>query len=377
MAEDGAVRGEEGITHDLHRRIVRAEAEIVALSPPGQDEPAMAPQIEVLRRTGLLAACAPVESGGDGLAHLPQSPARLLEALSAVGRANLSAGRLFEGHVNAVKLIALYGEGDRKATWLTRVRNGALLGVWGAEGAKPVRLANGVLSGEKLFASGAGVLDLALVTARSELDELVLLVLDTEQLQGRLYPDEWSVSGMKATASGRCDLDGLTVAEDAVLGRPGDYLREPHFRGGVWRYAAVQLGAMQAMTVAAAAQLRARGQVTAPIQSARLRRMATACETARLWLLAAAEEVERPDAPESATARAILARLKTAEEASALIGAMDDALGAASFATFHPVERRRRDLQFYLRQADPDGMGQHALDALLDDPVLARRWSLE
>ena len=105
--------------------------------------------------------------------------------------------------------------------------------------------------------------------------------------------------------------------------------------------------------------------------------MATACETARLWLLAAAEEVERPDAPESATARAILARLKTAEEASALIGAMDDALGAASFATFHPVERRRRDLQFYLRQADPDGMGQHALDALLDDPVLARRWSLE
>ena len=33
----------------------------------------------------------------------------LLDALQQVGGANLSAGRLFEGHVNAVKLLHLHG----------------------------------------------------------------------------------------------------------------------------------------------------------------------------------------------------------------------------------------------------------------------------
>lgn len=56
--------------------------------------------------------------------------------------------------------------------------------------------------------------------------------------------------------------------------------------------------------------------------------------------------------------------------------AADEALGLASFDTSHPVERRRRDLLTYLRQADPDGMGRGALATLRADPALARRWSL-
>ncbi len=416
------------------------ERRLAALAPPGPEEPKAAPLIGCLRDAGLLSACAPLAQadadppddgpsagtgpGADdstglgagpgracdalarplregavsglatrdhaiarpwpgsppaiavgGLAHHPARPTALLEALAAVGAASLSAGRLFEGHVNALKLVVLHAEGEARRRWLGAARRGALFGVWGAEGPDPVRLDGLTLSGQKLFASGADVIDHAIVTARTE-GGLRLVVLRADRLRGRLHPGEWSMSGMKATASGRCDLDGLAVAPDDLLGAPGDYLREPHFQGGVWRYAAVQMGAMRAMTRAAAAQLGGRGQSGAPLQSARLMRMVSAVETARLWLTTAACEVERPGAPPEAAAAAILARLRVADEAVALMAAMDEALGAASFSTSHPVERPRRDLQLYLRQADPDGLGRAAMATLRAHPDLARRWHL-
>jgi alkylation response protein AidB-like acyl-CoA dehydrogenase len=232
------------------------------------------------------------------------------------------------------------------------------------------------LSGEKLFASGAGVVGVAIVTATDDRDRPVLVALPACTLKNRLFPAEWSVSGMKATVSGRCDLDGYESGHAMVLGEPGAYLEEPHFQGGVWRYAAVQLGGMYALTRAAAGQLRARGQTSAPLQAMRLRQMVTACETARLWLAAATAEIERPAAGAEAAQMAILTRLKVAQEASALIVLVDEALGAASFATAHPAERVRRDLQFYMRQANPDGMGQGAIERVLADPVQRRRWGL-
>ncbi len=220
------------------------------------------------------------------------------------------------------------------------------------------------------------MVDRAIVSARDEDDALRLVILPAEALEGRLDASAWRVTGMRATASGTCDLTGLEAPEAAVLGAPNAWLEEPNFKGGVWRYAAVQLGAMRGLTAAAAGQLRTRGHASAPLQAQRLRRMATACETARLWLREAAREVERPGAGPEAAHRAVLARLRTAEEAQALLSALDEALGAASFAEAHPAERPRRDLLVYLRQADPDGMGQAALEGLMEDDGLARLWSL-
>lgn len=357
-------------------RLIREAAQrIAAASPPGPDEPSIRPQIDALRETGLLAACAPAAIGGRGLAHEPERPQDLVEALAAIGGANLSAGRLFEGHVNAVKLVVLYGDG-RADEWLRDAVRGCLFGVWGADGPNPVRIRDGHLQGQKLYASGADILDRAVVSARDEEGRQRLLLLHVDRLEGRLHPAEWSTTGMRSTASGRCDLHGLRVSEDDFLGPPDVYEREPHFRGGVWRYAAVQLGAMREMTRATAAHLGSRGQTAAPLQAMRLRRMVTACETSRLWVIRAAEAVEEPGAPPSAAATAILSRLAVLDEARALLGAMDDALGAASFAASHAVERRRRDLMFYIRQATPDAMGDAALDVLRSDPGLARAWNL-
>ncbi|AWX93959.1 hypothetical protein DPM13_16025 [Paracoccus mutanolyticus] len=65
------------------------------------------------------------------LDHHPGDPRVLMRALVAVGRANLSAGRLFEGHVNAVKLLHLHG-GPTDG-----IAKGELRGVWAPTGPIP------------------------------------------------------------------------------------------------------------------------------------------------------------------------------------------------------------------------------------------------
>lgn len=336
-------------------------AMLIAQAPAeGADGPTGAALAAALRDSGLLAQTAM-------LAHHPADPGALMDALVTIGRASLSAGRIFEGHVNAVKLLRLHGGP------MEPVDEGCLHGIWGADGPVPAGIENGVLHGQKLFCSGADVLDRMIVTVRDN-DRPQLLLFDREQLLGRLYPQEWQVSGMKATASGRCDLEGLAVADAVPLGRPGDYMAEPHFYGGVWRYAAVQLGAMRALIAITADQLTARGQSRAPLQAMRLHRMVTACETARLWLDGAARAVERPEATPEDAETAIMARLRTAEEAATVLTLADQALGAASFATRHPADRIRRDLNFYLRQADPDGLALGSLSRILAAPTLRDRW---
>lgn len=339
----------------------RHAAFLIAQAPPdGTDGPSGPALATALRDSGLLAQC-------ETLAHHPADPRDLFDALATIGRASLSAGRIFEGHVNAVKLLHLHG-GPMES-----VRQGLLHGIWGAEGPAPVRIDDGILRGQKLFCSGADVLDRIIVAARHG-DTLQLLMFTRDQVADRLFPEEWQVSGMRATASGRCDLDGLAVADAVALGRPGDYLVEPHFYGGVWRYAAVHLGGMRALTAITADQMQARNQADAPLQAMRLHRMVTACETARLWLEQAACAVERPGAVAADAETAILARLKTAEEAATVLSLADQALGAASFATRHPADRIRRDLNFYLRQADPDGLAMGSLARTLADPALRARW---
>lgn len=362
--------------------IVRCGEAIAGLSKSAPEECPAAPMIAELRAHGLLQACVPVAEGGLGLAHEPADTGLLVHLLVEIGKANLSAGRLLEGHVNALKLAALHGRGRTRETLLEMARGGALFGVWGADGPDPVRLIDDdprlvSLSGQKLFASGADTLDLAIVTARNAAGATLLVAVPTSTLGGRLYPEEWSVSGMKATASGRCDLEGYASARAMVLGRPDDFFVEPWFHGGVWRYAAVQLGGMYALAAAASRQLRTQGRATAPLQAQRLRRILAACQTGHLWVSAAAAATESPAAPPATAQMAVLARLKVAEEAVAVLNLVDEALGASSFGLAHPAERVRRDLQLYLRQADPDGMGQSVMEQILEDSRARQHWGLD
>ncbi|MBB2178995.1 acyl-CoA dehydrogenase [Gluconacetobacter tumulicola] len=269
---------------------------------------------------------------------------------------------MFEGHMNAVKLLHLYdGPGARVAP---AVRNGALLGVWGADGARPLRgFATGGglrLEGEKIFASGLGLVRFAIVTLRDGIaddgpDRLALVDVSDPARQD---PSAWKASGMRATVSGRFDFSGLEIDAGHIIGQPGDYVREPHFEGGIWRYCAAHLGGAEALVALWRDALATRGRLDDPMQLGRYARAVSLCRAMASLLRETARTVEAAtderEAIDAAVAAALLARQFVEEGCVEILQLAEKSLGTAAYMTGTPIERVRRDLSIFLRQAAPD-----------------------
>jgi alkylation response protein AidB-like acyl-CoA dehydrogenase len=109
----------------------------------------------------------PKELGGAGLCE-PARSSDLCTILRLLGSADLSVARLYEGHINAVSLVAKYGDQDQLQALSARVATSGLSAVWGADDAKGLHIIHGgkpVLQGRKILASGAGFVTDPIVTA--------------------------------------------------------------------------------------------------------------------------------------------------------------------------------------------------------------------
>ena len=339
----------------LHAADFVAIAKVVAASARGRGEPVdrdgafPSEDIEELHRGGLLLAPLPIVQGGCALGS--HDPDRLRDVLVALGSGSLALGRLYEGHVNAMALVARYGTGANANLMAEDVAAGSPSGVWMA--GEPLRLLRDeagrlVLRGRKILCSGAGHFRRPLVAADYEGGSVMVIPrLD----DGRADARGWTAHGMRATATGTVDFDGVLVAEDEIVGRPGDYLRAPVFRGGAWRVIAVQLGGLEAILDLYKAQLRESPHRDHPLQLARFGEAAIACETARLWVRQASRVAEGPfDDADAVDAYVDLAR--NAFEAAALrvVALAQKAIGLKAFLRPNPIERVIRDLTTYLRQ---------------------------
>lgn len=317
--------------------------------------------IGVFRGSGLLGAPLPAELGGAGLCE-PSEVAVLHEVLYLVGRASLVLGRLYEGHVNALALVIRYGDDATRQRLAAEARAGHLFGVWNTEpdpgGLALVQERDRLrLGGAKSYASGAGHVTRPLVTARMEDGRRLMLVVPLEPGE-RADTSSWRAHGMRATATGTVDFSGLRVDADAVVGEPDDYLRQPFFSCGAWRFLAVQSGGIAAVFEAHRAHLVATGRGSDPHQRARLGEAATRVETARLFVARAAEAAAAASAdPVAAIAYVNLARGAVERAGLDVIELAHRSVGLPGFLEAHPLERRVRDLATYLRQPAPD----HAL----------------
>ena len=357
-------------THDLCRRV--SERAAAADRHAGS----LAEDVADLRDAGWLRACLPHDAQGAGWGCEPAGTMAAFEALRRLGRANLSLVRLFEGHMNAVKLVAIYADSDLAARTWEAVVHGALLGVWGADvPGRPVALVqDGVtitLSGAKRFASGLGLVEQAVLTAQQGGDTQLLLA--PVDVQERSDPSSWVMAGMRATRSGTYIFDGLRLPADNRLGGANDYFCEPHFEGGIWRYSAAHLGAAEALYHELRAALVAQSRAADPHQEVRIVRAAIACETARLWLTRAAGAVEAQDAAPSTATLSLLAREVTEESCRVVLGEAERALGMAAHVDGSNIERIRRDLALFLCQAVPNAKRSRAAQALVAAGVLPEK----
>jgi len=304
-----------------------------------------------LREAGALACVLPIANGGLAYGLDAATCHEIAHLLRLIGRGHLATGRLFEGHVNAIKLAATYGSPAQLDHVAHHVQAGDLFGLWVTDGPDPLRLDGHQLRGGKLFCSGAGHLSHAIVTAQQPHSEPVLVLVTLED-PARATPSAIKLQGMRSAVTGAVDLAGLPAD---IMGQPGDYLRQPLFSAGAWRTSAVTLGGIDALVHAAQTQLVERGRAGNPHQRTRMGQALIAQETAALWVAKAARiaEQEGGDAGDIA-AYVNLARMAVEAAALQALELVQRSLGLSAFIAGQPVERLVRDLATYLRQPAPD-----------------------
>jgi hypothetical protein len=356
------------------------EAVLAALRQAVPDIQAAAPADDVarafpdgalarLRRIGALRAFA------DGRA----TPLALMEALRLTGRANLSLGRIFEGHVNGAALIGAYGDDAQRARLAVDLAEGRTFGVWNTEPAPGVVIVEGAgasprLDGCKSFATGAGRIDRAIITARLAQGGRQMVIIDARD-PARADPSAWRVRGMRATVSGTYDLTGLAAGAAARLGAPGDYEREPRFSAGAWRFTAVQLGGVERILGLLRDHLVASPAGEDPIHRARFGEALRAARSAYLWVREAAQRAEAPDAGPAEIAFVLMTRGVVERAGLDAMEAAARSVGTRAFFEDHPLDQACRDLALYLRQPVPDQALDRASAAFLradcwrDDPL--------
>ena len=117
--------------------------------------------IDLLAQSGLLAAPLPKQYGGIGLGTSAAGALPAMKILGQLGGVNLSLARLFEGHINALKLVVRYATPQQIEHVASDLDAGQMFGIWNTEGRDGVRLkpasAGFLLQGKKQFCFGRRV----------------------------------------------------------------------------------------------------------------------------------------------------------------------------------------------------------------------------
>lgn len=361
----------DGVANDsVSGVLARAEAvakqcaELAAETDAGQVFPTRA--FELAAEAGLLAAPVAQELGGAGLDGSAATRSELLTLLKTVGRGDLSVGRLYEGHVNALQLIQTFGRPEQLAAWAADACERQLLfGVWNTEagdGVKLIPLDGGRyrLEGAKTFASGAGNVQRPIVTGALPDGCWQMVVVPANEVSVEIDPSWWRPLGMQASTSYKIDFSGVELGGECLLGQPGDYFLQPWFFGGAIRFAAVQLGGAESLLDETRRYLQALGRTTDPYQQARVADGTIAIESGNLWLQGAAQAVDigphrdaRSDV-DRMVGYANMTRLAIETICLDVIRLTERAVGARGLLQPLPIERIIRDLTLYLRQPAPD-----------------------
>lgn len=321
--------------------------------------------------TGALSAAITAAQAGLPTLHDPQDAGTLialLEVLYETGRRDLPLGRLLEGHVDALQIVARYADPAIAEAAQEAARGGATFGVWNADlPGEPLRLEQGRLTGGKSYASGAGVLSHALVSA-DVAGGRQLLLLDMAQVPPAIDRTWWDVVGMARSHTHIVRWADAAIDATAIVGEPGVYAREPYFSGGALRFVAVHAGGVAALFDHVRDHLRATGRDRDPHQVARLATLFELADlaagavrrTATMWFAQA--DAER-------LPRVAATRLQVAGLAERAIMLAQEAVGLQGLFRAHPLATTITDLMVYLRQPAPDAqrrkVGEAAADGLL------------
>lgn len=276
-------------------------------------------------------------------------------ALAAVGAHDLSLAKLYEGHTDALAILAEAGavHEDHSVTWAT----------WCAEPPDARVLLRRddagrvTLSGRKAWCSGAHEVSHAVVSCWNEAGEAVLAAVDLRQAGVRIGDDGWNAVGMAGSGSVDVVFD---QARAAALGEPGFYVRRAGFWQGGAGVAACWFGAATALAQALRIRLADRPD---PHRLAQLGEVAVALQGCAALMREAAAAIDR--APQAdAMAAALTVRLAVEAVATLALTQVGRALGPGPMCKDARMARLFADLPVFIRQShaerDQEALGRLA-----------------
>jgi alkylation response protein AidB-like acyl-CoA dehydrogenase len=283
-------------------------------------------------------------------------------ALAGWAEQDLSLGRLAEGHVDALAILAEAGT--------TSVAPGATYGVWAArsgEGGTTARLEGDGwrLAGEKAFCSGVGMLQRALVTAEAP-DGYRLFDISVADNVLDIREGSWPAVGMADSRSETAVFGGHPIPTTRAIGKPGFYLDRPGFWFGGTGVAACWFGGARGLLRHTVQFL---GTEASDLVAAEVGRASAQVETMRGMLALAAAEIDADprDTKGEAQRRTLITRQIVHDACTLVLNHVAAAAGARPLCHDRPQAQRAADLHVYLAQHHgPQGaaeLGRLALEA--------------
>ncbi|SEI21957.1 acyl-CoA dehydrogenase family protein [Pseudomonas asplenii] len=281
------------------------------------------------------------------------------QRLAQVAGHDLSLAKLYEGHTDALAILAEC-EADH-------LQDPAIWGVWAAEPPYArtrivARQGSRVhLRGRKAWCSGARQVNRGLLTAWDEEGHQQLVAIDLNEPTRQLDSSTWHAVGMAATAS--VEIEFFDTAA-YLVGQPGDYLARPGFWQGGAGIAACWYGASAALAESLRHYCCTRS--ADPHAQAHLGAVEAALCAARATLRECAAWIDaHPQADASAHVRRLRAVVE--ETASKVIDHVGRALGATPYCRDPHFAQLAADLPVYMRQShaerDLAELGQQVADA--------------
>jgi len=263
--------------------------------------------------------------------------------LMETGREDLSLARLAEAHWDAVAILAEAGRtpeaGALYAVWASEIPNQPLsLGVSGS---------SRTISGKKMFCSGAGLVDHALVTVGEPAHRLIDIDLNASGSSVLFDDSAWKTTAFQEIRTSTASFSATPVSEEDFVGDAGWYLERTGFWHGACGPAACWAGGAAGLVDWALEQKR-----DDPHTLAHLGAMRSSTWALEAYLDSAGAEIDKqPEDLCAAKIRALMLRHLVEQECTNILRRLPRACGPYPLAMHEQTVRRYQELDLYLRQS--------------------------